>query len=81
MSTQEREADRRRIEELQQENLALCLAQRRSMEESQHLGWELEQLSKTTENCQGRSWFLRLSLTVLDGARMFVLFVFWGAFC
>lgn len=23
------------------------------MEESQHLGWELEQLSKTTENCQG----------------------------
>ncbi|XP_051802334.1 girdin isoform X2 [Acanthochromis polyacanthus] len=49
---QEKEADRRRIEELQEENLALCLAQRRSMEESQHLGWELEQLSKTTENCQ-----------------------------
>uniref|UniRef100_A0A671UFQ2 Girdin-like n=1 Tax=Sparus aurata TaxID=8175 RepID=A0A671UFQ2_SPAAU len=51
---QEREADRRRIEELQEENLALCLAQRRSMEESQHLGWELEQLSKTTENSQGQ---------------------------
>ncbi|KAM3624215.1 uncharacterized protein V6R79_020705 [Siganus canaliculatus] len=51
---QEREADRRRIEELQEENLSLCLAQRRSMEESQHLGWELEQLSKTTENCQGQ---------------------------
>ncbi|XP_030583594.1 girdin isoform X3 [Archocentrus centrarchus] len=51
---QEREADRRRIEELQTENLALCLAQRRSMEESQHLGWELEQLSKTTENSQGQ---------------------------
>uniref|UniRef100_A0A7N6BSR1 HOOK N-terminal domain-containing protein n=1 Tax=Anabas testudineus TaxID=64144 RepID=A0A7N6BSR1_ANATE len=51
---QEREADQRRIEELQQENLALCLAQRRSMEESQHLGWELEQLSKTTENSQGQ---------------------------
>ncbi|XP_060907051.1 girdin-like isoform X3 [Labrus mixtus] len=50
---QEREADRRRIEELQEENLALCLAQRRSMEESKHLGWELEQLSKTTENSQG----------------------------
>uniref|UniRef100_A0A3Q3LYB8 Girdin-like n=1 Tax=Labrus bergylta TaxID=56723 RepID=A0A3Q3LYB8_9LABR len=51
---QEREADRRRIEELQEENLALCLAQRRSMEESKHLGWELEQLSKTTENSQGK---------------------------
>ncbi|XP_041641582.1 girdin-like [Cheilinus undulatus] len=51
---QEREADRRRIEELQEENLALCLAQRRSMEESQHLGWELEQLSKTSENSQGQ---------------------------
>uniref|UniRef100_A0AAX7ULU9 HOOK N-terminal domain-containing protein n=1 Tax=Astatotilapia calliptera TaxID=8154 RepID=A0AAX7ULU9_ASTCA len=52
---QEREADRRRIEELQTDNLALCLAQRRSMEESQHLGWELEQLSKTTESSQGKS--------------------------
>ncbi|XP_070683678.1 girdin-like [Pempheris klunzingeri] len=51
---QEKEADRRRIEELQEENLALCVAQRRSMEESQHLGWELEQLSKTTENSQGQ---------------------------
>ncbi|XP_049428383.1 girdin-like isoform X5 [Epinephelus fuscoguttatus] len=51
---QEREADRRRIEDLQEENLALCLAQRRSMEESQHLGWELEQLSKTTENSEGQ---------------------------
>ncbi|KAK9539723.1 hypothetical protein VZT92_002225 [Zoarces viviparus] len=51
---QEREADQRRSEELQEENLALCLAQRRSMEESQHLGWELEQLTKTTENSQGQ---------------------------
>ncbi|KAM9363607.1 girdin-like [Symphorus nematophorus] len=51
---QEREADRRRIEELQEENLAVSLAQRRSMEESQHLGWELEQLSKTTDNSQSQ---------------------------
>uniref|UniRef100_A0A3Q2EDX3 Coiled-coil domain containing 88Aa n=1 Tax=Cyprinodon variegatus TaxID=28743 RepID=A0A3Q2EDX3_CYPVA len=43
-----------RMKELQEENLALCLAQRRSMEESQHLGWELEQLSKTAENSQER---------------------------
>ncbi|KAF7663406.1 hypothetical protein LDENG_00211260 [Lucifuga dentata] len=49
---QEREADQKRIEELQEQNLALIVAQRRSMEESQHLGWELEQLSKITENSQ-----------------------------
>lgn len=52
---QEREADQRRIEELMEENLALCLAQRRTMEESQLLGWELEQLSKTTETSPGQS--------------------------
>lgn len=45
----------RHIKELQEENLALCLAQRRSMEESQHLGWELEQLSKSTEAPHGES--------------------------
>uniref|UniRef100_A0A3Q2R2F8 Girdin-like n=1 Tax=Fundulus heteroclitus TaxID=8078 RepID=A0A3Q2R2F8_FUNHE len=45
--------DTERMKELREENLALCVAQRRSMEESQHLGWELEQLSKTTENSHG----------------------------
>ncbi|XP_062303817.1 girdin-like isoform X2 [Osmerus eperlanus] len=51
---QEKEVDRRRVEELQEENLALCLAQRRSMEESQHLGWELEQLSKSPDNTESQ---------------------------
>ncbi|XP_054635893.1 girdin-like isoform X1 [Dunckerocampus dactyliophorus] len=51
---QGREADRKRIEELQDENLTLCLAQRRSLDESQHLGWELEQLSKNTDNSHGQ---------------------------
>uniref|UniRef100_A0AAV2LN80 HOOK N-terminal domain-containing protein n=1 Tax=Knipowitschia caucasica TaxID=637954 RepID=A0AAV2LN80_KNICA len=50
---QDKQFDQKRIEDLQEENLGLYMAQRRSMEESQHLGWELEQLSKTTENCQG----------------------------
>lgn len=40
--------DRKRIEELLEENLALEMAQKQSMDESLHLGWELEQLSKTT---------------------------------
>ncbi|XP_053711135.1 girdin-like [Synchiropus splendidus] len=63
---QEREADRKRIEELQEENLSLCLAQRRSMEESQHLGWELEQLSKTTDSPQSHQ---TLSEEVSERAR------------
>ncbi|XP_053335638.1 girdin isoform X1 [Clarias gariepinus] len=44
----ERDMDRKRIEELLEENLALEMAQKQSMDESLHLGWELEQLSKTT---------------------------------
>uniref|UniRef100_A0A674EMM8 Girdin-like n=1 Tax=Salmo trutta TaxID=8032 RepID=A0A674EMM8_SALTR len=57
---QEKEVDRRRMEELQEENLALELAQRRSMEESQHLGWELEQLSRSQKS---------LGEEVVDGTR------------
>uniref|UniRef100_A0A1A8M508 Coiled-coil domain containing 88A n=1 Tax=Nothobranchius pienaari TaxID=704102 RepID=A0A1A8M508_9TELE len=51
---QEKEADTRRLKELQEENLSLCLAQRRSMEESQRLGWELEQLSRSTDTPHGQ---------------------------
>uniref|UniRef100_A0AAY4B8T2 HOOK N-terminal domain-containing protein n=1 Tax=Denticeps clupeoides TaxID=299321 RepID=A0AAY4B8T2_9TELE len=45
----ERDMDRKRIEELLEENLTLEMAQKQSMDESLHLGWELEQLSKTPE--------------------------------
>ncbi|KAI1897007.1 hypothetical protein AGOR_G00100770 [Albula goreensis] len=45
----ERDMDRKRIEELLEENLSLEVAQKQSMDESLHLGWELEQLSKTPE--------------------------------
>uniref|UniRef100_A0A671QQ95 Girdin-like n=1 Tax=Sinocyclocheilus anshuiensis TaxID=1608454 RepID=A0A671QQ95_9TELE len=44
----ERDMDRKRLEELLEENLMLAVAQKQSMDESLHLGWELEQLSKTT---------------------------------
>ncbi|XP_005735840.1 girdin-like isoform X3 [Pundamilia nyererei] len=48
-----------KIHQLEKHNLLLKaqvhdMEQRRSMEESQHLGWELEQLSKTTESSQGQ---------------------------
>ncbi|XP_064174468.1 girdin-like isoform X3 [Anguilla rostrata] len=46
----DRDVDRKRIEELLEENLSLEMAQKQSMDESLHLGWELEQLSKTPEH-------------------------------
>lgn len=45
--------DRKRMEELLEENLVLEMAQKQSMDESLHLGWELEQLSKTPELTEG----------------------------
>lgn len=46
--------DRKRMEELLEENLVLEMAQKQSMDESLHLGWELEQLSKTPELTDGK---------------------------
>ncbi|KAJ8387320.1 hypothetical protein AAFF_G00158160 [Aldrovandia affinis] len=48
----DRDGDRRRIEELLEENMTLEVAQKQSMDESLHLGWELEQLTKTPERSQ-----------------------------
>ncbi|XP_046884675.1 girdin isoform X1 [Hypomesus transpacificus] len=45
----ERDMDRKRMDELMEENLVLEMAQKQSMDESLHLGWELEQLSKTPD--------------------------------
>lgn len=41
------------MEELLEENLVLEMAQKQSMDESLHLGWELEQLVKTPELTEG----------------------------
>lgn len=51
---QERDLDRKRMEELLEENLVLEMAQKQSVNESLHLGWELEQLSKTPELTEGK---------------------------
>ncbi|KAL1005856.1 hypothetical protein UPYG_G00064820 [Umbra pygmaea] len=63
---QEKEVDRRRIDELQEENLSLELAQRSSMDESQRLGWELEQISRSPDNTQDQT---SLSEEVVDRTR------------
>uniref|UniRef100_A0A2K5CQM3 Calponin-homology (CH) domain-containing protein n=1 Tax=Aotus nancymaae TaxID=37293 RepID=A0A2K5CQM3_AOTNA len=45
----DQDTDKKRIEELLEENIALGIAQKQSMNESAHLGWELEQLSKNAD--------------------------------
>ncbi|KAM9777317.1 protein Daple [Neosynchiropus ocellatus] len=43
----ERDSERQRLEELVEENMLLEIGHKQSMNESAHLGWELEQLSKS----------------------------------
>ncbi|TKS86149.1 Protein Daple [Collichthys lucidus] len=47
---EERDNERRRLEELVEENMLLEIGQKQSMNESAHLGWELEQLTKNHDN-------------------------------
>ncbi|XP_077476529.1 protein Daple [Stigmatopora argus] len=46
----ERDNERRRLEELIEENMLLEIGHKQSMNESAHLGWELEQLAKNQDN-------------------------------
>lgn len=46
--------DRKKIEELMEENMTLEMAQKQSMDESLHLGWELEQINRTNEISEGK---------------------------
>ncbi|KAM9381267.1 protein Daple [Phaethornis superciliosus] len=54
----DRDTDKKRIEELLEENMILEIAQKQSMNESAHLGWELEQLSKSTDLADTRKSFV-----------------------
>lgn len=54
----ERDMDRKKIEELMEENMTLEMAQKQSMDESLHLGWELEQISRTSELAEGSLSFV-----------------------
>ncbi|KAM8915228.1 protein Daple isoform 2-T2 [Spinachia spinachia] len=46
----QRDGERQRLEELVEENMLLEIGQKQSMNESAHLGWELEQLTKNHDN-------------------------------
>ncbi|NXN11555.1 DAPLE protein, partial [Ramphastos sulfuratus] len=54
----DRDTDKKRIEELLEENMVLEIAQKQSMNESVHLGWELEQLSKSTDLADSEKSFV-----------------------
>ncbi|XP_076016506.1 girdin isoform X2 [Genypterus blacodes] len=69
----ERDMDRKRVEELLEENLVLEMAQKQSMDESLHLGWELEQLSKTPEMAEAPQKSLGEEVNDLTSSRLLKL--------
>ncbi|XP_041108975.1 girdin-like isoform X2 [Polyodon spathula] len=69
----ERDIDRKKIKDLSEENLALEMAQKQSMDESLHLGWELEQLSKTTERSEVPQKSLGHEVSELTSSRLLKL--------
>ncbi|XP_052454745.1 girdin-like [Carassius gibelio] len=52
---EERTVNRRRTEELLERNVILELSQKRTMEESKHLGWELELAKNPQQNSESKS--------------------------
>ncbi|XP_038665456.1 girdin-like isoform X9 [Scyliorhinus canicula] len=64
------DTDRKRIDELMEENLTLEMAQKQSMDESLHLGWELEQLAKTNELSEGPHKSLGQEVNELTSSRL-----------
>ncbi|KAJ8341863.1 hypothetical protein SKAU_G00341540 [Synaphobranchus kaupii] len=54
----ERDVDKKRLEELVEENMMLEISQKQSMNESAHLGWELEQLAKSNDSGETRKSFV-----------------------
>ncbi|XP_033873310.3 girdin-like isoform X4 [Acipenser ruthenus] len=69
----DRDIDRKKIKDLSEENLALEMAQKQSMDESLHLGWELEQLSKTTEHSEVPQKSLGHEVNELTSSRLLKL--------
>uniref|UniRef100_A0A8V0Z502 Coiled-coil domain containing 88A n=1 Tax=Gallus gallus TaxID=9031 RepID=A0A8V0Z502_CHICK len=69
----ERDMDRKKIEELMEENMALEMAQKQSMDESLHLGWELEQINRFTDHSEVSHKSLGLEVTELTSSRLLKL--------
>ncbi|XP_038606873.1 girdin isoform X7 [Tachyglossus aculeatus] len=69
----ERDLDRKKIEELMEENMTLEMAQKQSMDESLHLGWELEQISRTSELSEAPQKSLSHEVNELASSRLLKL--------
>uniref|UniRef100_A0A669Q5Q1 Coiled-coil domain containing 88A n=1 Tax=Phasianus colchicus TaxID=9054 RepID=A0A669Q5Q1_PHACC len=69
----ERDMDRKKIEELMEDNMALEIAQKQSMDESLHLGWELEQINRFTDHSEVSYKSLGLEVTELTSSRLLKL--------
>ncbi|XP_011812843.1 PREDICTED: girdin [Colobus angolensis palliatus] len=69
----ERDMDRKKIEELMEENMTLEMAQKQSMDESLHLGWELEQISRTSELSEAPQKSLSHEVNELTSSRLLKL--------
>ncbi|KAM6221167.1 girdin [Rhynchocyon petersi] len=69
----ERDMDRKKIEELMEENMTLEMAQKQSMDESLHLGWELEQISRTSELAEAPQKSLGHEVNELTSSRLLKL--------
>ncbi|KAM4867638.1 girdin isoform 5-T5 [Thomomys bottae] len=69
----ERDMDRKKIEELMEENMTLEMAQKQSMDESLHLGWELEQISRTSELSEAPQKSLSHEVSELTSSRLLKL--------
>ncbi|XP_045045363.2 girdin isoform X3 [Desmodus rotundus] len=69
----ERDMDRKKIEELMEENMTLEMAQKQSMDESLHLGWELEQISRTSELSEAPQKSLGHEVSELTSSRLLKL--------
>ncbi|XP_057353174.1 girdin isoform X2 [Manis pentadactyla] len=69
----ERDMDRKKIEELMEENMTLEMAQKQSMDESLHLGWELEQISRTSEFSEAPQKSLGHEVNELTASRLLKL--------
>ncbi|XP_022452967.1 girdin isoform X4 [Delphinapterus leucas] len=69
----ERDMDRKKIEELMEENMTLEMAQKQSMDESLHLGWELEQISRTSELSEAPQKSLGHEVNELTSSRLLKL--------
>ncbi|KAG8512364.1 Girdin, partial [Galemys pyrenaicus] len=69
----ERDMDRKKIEELMEENMTLEMAQKQSMDESLHLGWELEQISRTSDISEAPQKSLGHEVNELTSSRLLKL--------